>query len=136
MKKRDKVVVPKTHPPAWGSALWPHVELIRDMRRRRKKWADITIELERQYGIKLSLTTVRNFFARATNPKRRRPLGFEDAPSPPSPPPHADAPSVLPPPPRPEDPFSVDPEAPRPAALFEKTRKRLEQQRLEQEKQT
>ena len=63
--------MPKDHPVAWGSPLWPHLELIRSMRRQRKKWADIADHLEADHGVKVTFRTVRNFFKRATDTHRR-----------------------------------------------------------------
>ena len=83
MKK--KVVIPKSHPPAWGSALWQHVDTIRLMRRSRKKWREIADYLTHEKGVPISAPSVRNFFARATDPKKSRPLGFEPVPLDPPP---------------------------------------------------
>ena len=73
--------MPKDHPVAWGSPLWPHLELIRSMRRQRKKWADIADHLEADHGVKVTFRTVRNFFKRATDPNKKRPLGFDSQPA-------------------------------------------------------
>lgn len=123
---------PREHPVAWQSPLWAHHGTIRELRQARKSWPQVAEHLEREHGLKVTWRTVRRFFARATKRAKsgKLPLGFT-APEPakaPAPPPPVVAPT--------HDPFSIEPEAPRPAALFEKTRKRLEQQRLEQEKQT
>jgi hypothetical protein len=75
-----RVVIPKSHPPAWGSALWQHVDTIRSMRRARKKWREIAEYLTEQKRVPISPSAVRNFFARATDPDRSRPLGFEPIP--------------------------------------------------------
>jgi hypothetical protein len=74
-----RVVIPKSHPPAWGSALWEHVDTIRSMRRARKKWREIAAHLT-ENGVPISAPSVRNFFARATDPEKRRPLGFVAVP--------------------------------------------------------
>ena len=75
-----RVVLPKSHPPAWGSALWQHVDTIRSMRRSRKKWREIAEYLTEEKCVPISPSAVRNFFARATDPHRPRPLGFEPIP--------------------------------------------------------
>src|SRR3979411_2095513 len=82
MKKRS---MPKEHPVAWASQLWPHLELIRSMRRQRKKWAEIADHLEREHSVKVTFRTVRNFFKRATDPKRKSPLGVPQHSTPPTP---------------------------------------------------
>ena len=68
---------PKAHPGPYTSQLWPHLETIRTLRRRRKTWRAITKHLEDACGIKLGVWTVRNFFKRATS--GRVPLGFRNA---------------------------------------------------------
>jgi hypothetical protein len=67
---------PSMHPAPYTSRLWPHMETIRTLRRRRKTWRAITKHLEDACGIKLGVWTVRNFFKRATS--GRVPLGFKD----------------------------------------------------------
>jgi hypothetical protein len=49
------------------------------MRRSRKGWQEIADHLEKQHGLKVTHRTLFRFFARATDPKRKRPLGFEEA---------------------------------------------------------
>jgi hypothetical protein len=68
---------PKSHPSPYTSQLWPHLETIRMLRRRRKTWRAIANHLEEACGIKLGVWTVRNFFKRATSGKV--PLGFRNA---------------------------------------------------------
>ena len=68
---------PKAHPGPYTSQLWPHLETIRSLRRRRKTWRAINKHLEDACGIKLGVWTVRNFFKRATS--GRVPLGFRNA---------------------------------------------------------
>ena len=68
---------PSIHPAPFTSRLWPHLETIRTLRRRRKTWRAITKHLEDACGIKLGVWTVRNFFKRATS--GRVPLGFRNA---------------------------------------------------------
>jgi hypothetical protein len=68
---------PKAHPSPYTSQLWPHLETIRTLRRRRKTWRTITKHLEDVCGVKLGVWTVRNFFKRATS--GRVPLGFRNA---------------------------------------------------------
>src|ERR1700731_2503294 len=65
-----RVVIPKSHPPAWGSALWQHVDTIRSMRRARKKGREIAEYLTEKKGVPFSPSAVRNFFARAPDPDR------------------------------------------------------------------
>jgi len=72
--------MPKDHPVAWASQLWPHLRLIQIMRRDRKTWVEITQYLEAEHGVKVTFRTVRNFFKRATDPNRKRPLGFPPVP--------------------------------------------------------
>jgi hypothetical protein len=72
----QKRTMPKNHPVAWGSPLWPHLDLIRSMRLQRKKWAEIAEHLKDDHGVDVTFRTVRNFFKRATDPNRKRPLGF------------------------------------------------------------
>jgi hypothetical protein len=84
MKKR-KVVIPESHPLAWKSQLWPHEELIRSMRRARHSWPEIAACLQKDHGIKISYQSVRNFFVRASDPKRRRrgvPTGWPEPETP------------------------------------------------------
>ena len=50
------------------------------MRRARKKWREIAEYLTEQKRVPISPSAVRNFFARATDPDRSRPLGFEPIP--------------------------------------------------------
>ena len=78
MKKTIKPNMPKEHPKPFQSQLWPHLETIREMRRARKTWAEITKHLQTQ-GVTVSYRTVRNFFLRTRSPKRRIPAGFEEA---------------------------------------------------------
>lgn len=107
------------------SKLEPHWEFIQKERKRRQTWREIAESLLRERNVKITPQGVWSFYK--TKRKGKVPLGLEPEENPaPSPPAVAPA----------HDPFSIEPEAPRPAALFEKTRKRLEQQRLEQEKQT
>ena len=68
---------PKAHPSPYTSQLWPHLEMIRTLRRRRKTWRAITKHLEDECRVKLGVWTVRNFFKRATSGKV--PLGFRNA---------------------------------------------------------
>jgi hypothetical protein len=79
-KKRTKVgkiVVPKHHPVAWQSALWDHLEEIRALRRKRQTWRQIAQQLRDEHRLEISYQAVRNFFVRATAPKRRIPVGLE-----------------------------------------------------------
>jgi hypothetical protein len=73
----NKKGMPKEHPVAWASPLWPHLETIRSMRRQRKKWTEIADHLANDHGVKVTFRTVRNFFKRSTDPNRKLPLGFE-----------------------------------------------------------
>jgi hypothetical protein len=66
---------PRDHPGPWGSVLWDHLEAIRDLRRKRKRWSDIAVHLEKEHGVKITSRAIRNFFARAI--KAKLPLGFE-----------------------------------------------------------
>jgi hypothetical protein len=68
---------PKAHPSPYTSQLWPHLETIRTLRRRRKTWRAIAKHLEDACGIKLGVWTVRNFFKRSTSGSV--PLGFRNA---------------------------------------------------------
>jgi|SRR6516225_8761433 hypothetical protein len=56
---------PKTHPGPQSSELWPQLDKIRELRRKRRTWTSISKELERTCGIKVTEATVRNFFKRA-----------------------------------------------------------------------
>jgi hypothetical protein len=71
MEKQKSKVVPKDHPVAWKSELWPHEELIRSMRRGRKSYPEICDHLKEEYGITISPPTVRNFYIRSTKRKHR-----------------------------------------------------------------
>src|SRR5438309_630886 len=66
---------PREHPGPWGSVLWDHLDEIRALRRKRKRWEDIALHLEKERGVKLTSRSIRNFFARAV--KAKLPLGFE-----------------------------------------------------------
>jgi len=72
-----KRLPPRTHPVPYTSQLWPHLETIRKLRRRRKTWRAITKHLEDACEIRLGVWTVRNFFKRATS--GRVSLGFSNA---------------------------------------------------------
>jgi hypothetical protein len=74
LSSRMKRPPPRKHPGPYASQLWPHLESIRTLRRRRKTWRAITKHLDDACGIKLGVWTVRNFFKRATI--GRDPLGF------------------------------------------------------------
>ncbi len=60
------------------SKLNPHIELIRDLRRRQKTWKEIAEILETEHGVQTHPSSVLQFFKRRS--KGRRPLGFEDGP--------------------------------------------------------
>jgi hypothetical protein len=70
--------MPREHPRAFQSPLWPHLEEIRALRRARKMWVEIAEHLERTHHVKVSYRAVRNFFVRTQNPKRRIPAGLEE----------------------------------------------------------
>jgi hypothetical protein len=74
---------PTPHRGPWSSPLWDHLEDIRDMRRKRKRWLDVANHLKQQHGIKITPRAVRNFFVRATARIKAGtlPAGFE-APAP------------------------------------------------------
>ena len=74
---------PTEHPVAWQSALWPHLQLIRELRVSRKTWPQIAEHLKAEKGVALSHRTIRNFFKRARHAKP--PLGFESSPASPAP---------------------------------------------------
>jgi hypothetical protein len=65
-----KKAPPRVHPAPHGSLLWPHLEVIREARRRKHTWNAITQQLNRTCGIKLTAGTVRNFFKRASRHQR------------------------------------------------------------------
>jgi|SRR5208282_5219994 len=75
-----KSKIPREHPVAWASPLWPHLALIQDMRQRRKPWKFIIATLEKQHGVKTTRVSLFRFFKRATDPNRKRPLGFPPVP--------------------------------------------------------
>ena len=70
---------PAVHPKPFQSALWNHLEEIRQMRRARKMWAEIAAHLKEVHGLEVSYRTIRNFFIRTRSPKRRIPAGFEES---------------------------------------------------------
>ena len=70
---------PAVHPKPFQSALWNHLEEIRQMRRARKMWIEIAAHLKEAYGVEVSYRTVRNFFIRTRSPNRRIPAGFEES---------------------------------------------------------
>src|SRR5258707_15799462 len=70
---------PAVHPKPFQSALWNHLEEIRQMRRARKMWAEIAAHLKEAHGLEVSYRTIRNFFIRTRSPKRRIPAGFEES---------------------------------------------------------
>jgi hypothetical protein len=70
---------PAVHPKPFQSALWTHLEEIRQMRRARKMWAEIAAHLKEAHGLEVSYRTIRNFFIRARSPNRRIPAGFEES---------------------------------------------------------
>ncbi len=65
---------PSSHPRPYDSPLWPHLDTIRTLRRRRQTWAQIASHLEEVHGLRTSLKTVQLFFKRAK--RGRIPLGF------------------------------------------------------------
>jgi len=82
-KKPGAKQMPKEHPAAWAIQLWPHLRTIQTMRREMKTWMEIAQYLEAEHDVKITFRTVRNFFKRATDPARKRPLGFPRVPQPP-----------------------------------------------------
>jgi IS5 family transposase len=64
---------PAVHPKPFQSALWNHLEEIRQMRRARKMWAEIAAHLKEAHGLEVSYRTIRNFFIRTRSPNRRYP---------------------------------------------------------------
>ncbi|HEV2947210.1 MAG TPA: hypothetical protein VGX70_07525 [Gemmataceae bacterium] len=70
---------PAVHPKPFQSALWNHLEEIRQMRRARKMWAEIAAHLKEAHGLEVSYRTIRNFFIRTRSPNRRIPAGFEES---------------------------------------------------------
>ena len=70
--------MPDKPPKAFQSALWPHLEEIRSLRRARKMWPEIAEHLHQKHGIRMTYRAIRNFFVRATNPNRRIPIGMEE----------------------------------------------------------
>jgi hypothetical protein len=57
---------PRTHPAPHQSTLWPHWQVIGELRRSKKTWKQIAAELKDSYRISISAGSVRNFFKRAT----------------------------------------------------------------------
>jgi hypothetical protein len=110
--KREKRTLPK----AYHSPLRPHFELIRELRRKRKTWKEISEILAGEpYRLKTSHKTIQNFFRRALYPKRI-PMGFEDfAPA-----------AAAPIPPRPTAPPKANPPGPAPGAPAQTFRQKLE----------
>jgi hypothetical protein len=49
------------------SPLWPHLEEIRSMRRARKSWAAIALQLREAHGIETTRENLYRFFQRAAN---------------------------------------------------------------------
>lgn len=122
--------MPDNLPKAFQSALWPHLDEIRALRRSRKMWVEIAQHLEQKHDIKMTYRAIRNFFVRATSPNRRIPYGMENhvgaaprqpassAPAPPQP---------AAPPEQPTTPRASEPEAPnRPADLADQINARIE----------
>jgi hypothetical protein len=68
--------MPEAHPKPYESALWQHLDSIRQLRRQRKTWAAIAAHLEQAHGLKTSTRAVHKFFKRASGAKI--PLGFKD----------------------------------------------------------
>ncbi len=64
---------------AFRSKLQPHWNLIRDLRRRRKTWAQIAEILTREHGCSTQTQSVYAFYKRKL--KNPAPLGFEEEPS-------------------------------------------------------
>jgi hypothetical protein len=101
-RKKEKPAnakVPQRHPVAWKSALWPHLELIRSMRRGRKSFQAIADHLAAQHDILVTYRTVRNFLSRVSERAKKGralPLGFEaHMPKPKSPTPLPSEPTLL-----------------------------------------
>src|SRR5258707_15413930 len=59
---------PAVHPKPFQSALWNHLEEIRQMRRARKMWIEIAAHLKEAHGLEVSYRTIRNFFIRTRSP--------------------------------------------------------------------
>lgn len=68
----------KTNPGPWHSALWDHLEEIRQLRHQRKKWAEISRHLKEKRKIDISYRAIRNFFIRSRKRNRKVPVGFEN----------------------------------------------------------
>ena len=66
---------PTSHPKPFQSQLWPYLNEIRRLRKRRATWPAIAAELG-QRGVTLDPWTIRRFFKRAQSGKV--PLGFEE----------------------------------------------------------
>lgn len=63
------------HPRPYRSQLWNYVDEIRQLRRRRWTWREITDHLRREHGVHVTLWTVQKFARRVANGKRQ-PLWF------------------------------------------------------------
>jgi hypothetical protein len=63
------------HPKPYRSQLWKYVDEIRQLRRRRWTWREITEHLRREHGVHVTLWTVQKFARRVANGKRQ-PLWF------------------------------------------------------------
>ena len=66
------------HPRPYRSRLWEHLDEIRQLRRRRWTWREITEHLHREHGVSVTLWTVQKFARRVANGKRQ-PLWFGPA---------------------------------------------------------
>jgi hypothetical protein len=133
---------PAVHPKPFQSALWNHLEEIRQMRRARKMWAEIAAHLKEAHGLEVSYRTIRNFFIRTRSPNRRIPAGFEESlgaqPVPhPGPVPGLALPAIpTKPVPVPGDPEFIvpEPETPQELSINEKKLKQLREARQREQK--
>src|SRR5438045_3657345 len=91
-------------PGPFQSPLWEHWDLIKSMRKRRKMWKEIAEVLKREHGLETSHKTIQNFFKRASNPKQKRPMGWDDPVKSQTPPDKPSAPRTNPPAAAPEVP--------------------------------
>ena len=73
MKPQFEAILKSLPPQAPRSRLHPYSELIREMRKRKRSYREITEVLRDQFGLKAGISTVRDFLRAQTKSQTKRP---------------------------------------------------------------
>ena len=73
MKPQFEAILKSLPPQAPRSRLHPYSELIREMRKRKRSYREITAVLRDQFGLSAGISTVRDFLRTQTKSKTKRP---------------------------------------------------------------